>query len=137
MFIVLMVLPFLEAWITGDKREHHLLQRPRNAPTRTAVMVALMTFYGLVWAAGGNDIIAIKLHASINQITYFMRVAVFVGPVIAFFDHPPLVHLAPAPRQREAAPRLRDGHHHALGRGRLHRAAPADQRDERLHAHRT
>ena len=48
-------------------------------------MVALMTIYGLFWAAGGNDIIAIKLHVSINQITYFMRVAVFVGPVIAFF----------------------------------------------------
>ncbi|WKN50008.1 ubiquinol-cytochrome c reductase cytochrome b subunit [Nocardioides sp. Arc9.136] len=84
LFTVLLLLPFLEAWITGDKREHHLLQRPRNAPTRTAVMVALMTLYGLFWAAGGNDIIAIKLHLSINQITYFMRAAVFIGPVIAF-----------------------------------------------------
>jgi ubiquinol-cytochrome c reductase cytochrome b subunit len=84
MFTILLVLPFIEAWITGDKREHHLLRRPRNAPTSTAVMVALMTFYGLLWAAGGNDIIAIKLHASINQITYFMRAAVFIGPVIAF-----------------------------------------------------
>ena len=90
-------------------------------------MVALMTFYGLLWAAGGNDIIAIKLHLSINQITYFMRVAVFIGPVIAFMHHPPLVHLAAAPRQRDAAARLRDRHHHALPRGRLHRAAPADQ----------
>ena len=85
MFTILMLLPFLEAWITGDKREHHLLERPRNAPTRTALMVSLMTFYGLLWAAGGNDIIAIKLNASINQITYFMRVAVFVGPAIAFW----------------------------------------------------
>ena len=84
MFLILMLLPFLEAWITGDKREHHLLQRPRNAPTRTALMVALMTLYGLLWAAGGNDIIAIKLHASINQITYFLRAAVFIGPVLAF-----------------------------------------------------
>jgi ubiquinol-cytochrome c reductase cytochrome b subunit len=84
MFTILLMLPFIEAWITGDKREHHLLQRPRNAPTRTATMVALMTFYGLMWAAGGNDIIAIKLHASINQITYFMRGAVFIGPVVAF-----------------------------------------------------
>jgi ubiquinol-cytochrome c reductase cytochrome b subunit len=84
MFTILMMLPFLEAWVTGDKREHHLLQRPRNAPTRTALMVALMTFYGLLWAAGGNDIIAIQLHMSINQITYFLRFAVFVGPVIAF-----------------------------------------------------
>jgi len=85
MFTILLMLPFIEAWITGDKREHHLLERPRNAPTRTATMVALMTFYGLMWIAGGNDIIAIKLHLSINQITYFLRVAVFVGPVIAFF----------------------------------------------------
>ena len=85
MFTILMLLPFIESWITGDKRDHHLLQRPRNAPTRTAVMVSLMTFYGLMWAAGGNDIIAITLHASINQITYFMRAAVFIGPAIAFF----------------------------------------------------
>src|SRR6187431_1952626 len=84
MFTILLLLPFIEAWITGDKRDHHLLQRPRNAPTRTATMVALMTMYGLFWAAGGNDIIAIRLHLSINQITYFMRGAVFIGPVIAF-----------------------------------------------------
>jgi ubiquinol-cytochrome c reductase cytochrome b subunit len=84
MFTILLLLPFIEAWITGDKRDHHLLQRPRNAPTRTATMVALMTMYGLFWAAGGNDIIAIELHLSINQITYFMRAAVFIGPVIAF-----------------------------------------------------
>ena len=47
-------------------------------------MVALMTFYGLTWAAGGNDIIATHLRLSINQITYFNRAAVFIGPVIAF-----------------------------------------------------
>ena len=76
--------PFIEAWITGDKREHHLLQRPRNAPTRTAFLVAMMTAYGLLWAAGGNDILADKFHISLNAITYFMRVAVFVLPVIAF-----------------------------------------------------
>ena len=81
---ILAMLPFLESWITGDKRDHHLLQRPRNAPTRTALMVSLMTFYALSWAAGGNDIIAIKLHLSINQITYFLRAAVFIGPLIAF-----------------------------------------------------
>ena len=84
LFLIVMSLPFVEAWITGDKREHHLLQRPRNAPTRTAVMVSLMTLYGLLWAAGGNDIIAIKLNLSINQITYFLRAAVFIGPLIAF-----------------------------------------------------
>ncbi len=84
LLLVVMLLPFLDAWITKDKRDHHLLYRPRDAPTRTALMVSLMTFYGLAWAAGGNDIIAIKLHLSINQITYFLRAAVFIGPLIAF-----------------------------------------------------
>jgi ubiquinol-cytochrome c reductase cytochrome b subunit len=77
--------PFLEAWVTGDKREHHLLQRPRNAPTRTAFLAAMVTLYGLLWAAGGNDILAIKFHLNLNYITYFMRVAVFVLPVIVFW----------------------------------------------------
>jgi ubiquinol-cytochrome c reductase cytochrome b subunit len=76
--------PWLEAWVTGDKREHHLLQRPRNAPTRTAFLVGGMTLYGLLWIAGGNDIMATMFNLNLNYITYFMRVAVFVGPVIAF-----------------------------------------------------
>jgi ubiquinol-cytochrome c reductase cytochrome b subunit len=83
-FTAFMAYPFLEAWITGDKREHHLLQRPRNAPTRTAFLAGMMTLYGLLWAAGGNDILAVVFHLNLNYITYFMRVAVFVGPVVAF-----------------------------------------------------
>src|SRR4029453_13699756 len=84
MFTILLMLPFVEAWITGDKREHHLLRRPRNAPTRTALMVALMTFIGITWQATANDLIAIKFDLSLNQITYFNRIMVFAGPVIAF-----------------------------------------------------
>jgi ubiquinol-cytochrome c reductase cytochrome b subunit len=83
-FTTFMAYPFLEAWITGDKREHHLLQRPRNAPTRTAFLVGMMTLFGLLWMEGGNDILAVQLHLNLNYITYFMRGAVFVGPVIAF-----------------------------------------------------
>ena len=76
--------PFLEAWLTGDKRQHNLLDRPRNAPTRTALGVAGITWYGLFWAGGGNDIIATQFSVSLNAVTWFLRVAVFVGPVIAF-----------------------------------------------------
>jgi len=83
-FGAVLMYPFIEAWITGDQGEHHLLQRPRNAPTRTAFLVAMMTLYGLLWAAGGNDILAVIFHLNLNQITWFMRAAVFVGPVIAF-----------------------------------------------------
>src|SRR3954452_13501150 len=77
--------PFLEAWVTGDKREHHLLQRPRNAPTRTAFLAAMVTVYGLLWAAGGNDILATTFHMNLNSITYFMRAAVFIIPPIVFY----------------------------------------------------
>jgi ubiquinol-cytochrome c reductase cytochrome b subunit len=83
-FGLVLMYPFIEAWITGDKREHHLLQRPRNAPNRTAFLTAMMTLYGLLWAAGGNDILAVIFNLNLNYITYFMRVAIFVGPVIAF-----------------------------------------------------
>ncbi len=83
-FTAVLAYPFIEQWITGDKREHHLLQRPRNAPNRTAFLVAMMTLFGLLWAAGGNDILAVIFHLDLNFITYFMRVAIFVAPPLAF-----------------------------------------------------
>ena len=76
--------PFLEAWVTGDKREHHLLDRPRNAPTRTALGVMAITFYLLLLAGGGNDIIATRFNLSINDITTFLRVMVIVVPPLTF-----------------------------------------------------
>jgi ubiquinol-cytochrome c reductase cytochrome b subunit len=84
LFTCLGAYPFVEAWITGDRREHHLLQRPRNAPTRTGFGVAGMTAYGLLWIAGGNDLLATHFRMSIYAITWFMRFAIFVGPVLAF-----------------------------------------------------
>ena len=44
----------------------------------------MITLYGLLWAAGGNDILATQFHLNLNQITYFMRGAIFVLPVIVF-----------------------------------------------------
>ncbi|TCJ23746.1 ubiquinol-cytochrome c reductase cytochrome b subunit [Nocardioides jejuensis] len=81
---IMMMWPFLEAWVTGDKKEHHILDRPRNAPTRTAFLAAMMSIYGLLWAAGGNDLLATQLSMDMEWITRFMRVAVFVVPVLVF-----------------------------------------------------
>ncbi|MFF6774867.1 cytochrome bc complex cytochrome b subunit [Streptomyces sp. NPDC012637] len=78
------VYPFIESWITGDKREHHIAQRPRNAPTRTAFGVAWITAYMIMLVGGGNDLWATHFHLSINAITWFVRIFFFVGPVIAF-----------------------------------------------------
>ncbi|HET6938685.1 MAG TPA: ubiquinol-cytochrome c reductase cytochrome b subunit, partial [Nocardioides sp.] len=83
-FLLVMTWPFLEAWVTGDRREHHVLQRPRDAPTRTAFMAALIAAYGLLWMAGGNDILATRFHLSLNGITETIRIAIFVVPVLVF-----------------------------------------------------
>jgi ubiquinol-cytochrome c reductase cytochrome b subunit len=85
-FVTLVALyPFIESWITGDKREHHLLDRPRNMPTRTGIGAAFITFYGLLWIGGGNDLIATHFNVSLNNVTWFLRFAVFLGPVFAFW----------------------------------------------------
>ena len=76
--------PFIEKWMTGDNREHHILDRPYQAPTRTAFGVAMMTVYAMFWIGGGNDIIATTFDMSLNGITWFLRIAVFVAPVLAF-----------------------------------------------------
>jgi ubiquinol-cytochrome c reductase cytochrome b subunit len=76
--------PFLEQWITGDRREHHVNDRPRNAPTRTAIGIATITVYGILWAEGANDIIADQLNIPLYWITWAARVGIFVGPAIAY-----------------------------------------------------
>jgi ubiquinol-cytochrome c reductase cytochrome b subunit len=76
--------PFLERWATGDKSEHHVNDRPRNAPTRTAIGIAAITFYGVFWAEGANDIIADHLDVSLQATTEIARWAVVAAPVLAY-----------------------------------------------------
>ncbi|MFE3449053.1 cytochrome bc complex cytochrome b subunit [Nonomuraea sp. NPDC059194] len=76
--------PFLEQWITGDRREHHVADRPRNNPHRTSIGMAAVTFYGVLWLLGANDEISANFHISLNWTTYIGRVLVIFGPVIAY-----------------------------------------------------
>jgi ubiquinol-cytochrome c reductase cytochrome b subunit len=76
--------PFIEQWITGDKREHHILDRPRNAPNRTALGVMSLTFMLVALLNGGNDLIATAFDLSINQIMWFSRIGIIVLPPLAF-----------------------------------------------------
>ena len=77
--------PFFEQWATGDKSYHNIIDRPRNAPVRTATGVAVITFYGVMWAEGANDVLADKFQIPLYTITWIARVLVFVGPAIAYF----------------------------------------------------
>lgn len=77
--------PFFEAWVTGDRREHHIAERPRNAPVRTAIGAAGITFYAALWAAASSDIIATHFRLSIEGVIHALQFATVVGPFIAFF----------------------------------------------------
>lgn len=82
--LLVVVYPFVEHWIIGDQRDHHLLQRPRDTPTRTAIGVAGMTFYGVLWAAGSADVMAHQLALSFNQVITTYQIGLLVGPIVAF-----------------------------------------------------
>jgi ubiquinol-cytochrome c reductase cytochrome b subunit len=77
--------PFLERWITGDKSEHHVNDRPRNAPTRTGIGVAAVVFYGVLWLEGANDLIADQLQIPLFTLTWIARFAIFLGPAIGYW----------------------------------------------------
>jgi len=85
LFTFLFAYPFVEARVTRDDREHHVLDRPRNVPVRTGLGVAFLTAFIILAVAGSNDLIATHFHMSLNAITWALRVLLFVGPVITFW----------------------------------------------------
>ncbi|MDQ1137225.1 ubiquinol-cytochrome c reductase cytochrome b subunit [Microbacterium sp. SORGH_AS 1204] len=86
LFIVLVLIyPFIEAWVTGDKREHHIAQRPRNAATRTAIGAAGVTFYAVMWAAASSDIVATHFHLTMEGVIHALQALLILGPILAYF----------------------------------------------------
>ncbi|MGW9112921.1 cytochrome bc1 complex cytochrome b subunit [Microbacterium sp. NPDC055683] len=83
--IAVFLYPFIEAWVTGDKREHHIAQRPRNAATRTAIGAAGVVMYAVMWAAASSDIIATHFRLTMEGIIHFLQVSLFVAPVVVYF----------------------------------------------------
>jgi ubiquinol-cytochrome c reductase cytochrome b subunit len=77
--------PFIEKWVTADDREHHVLDRPRNAPTRTAIGAAGVMFYAVLWAGASTDLIATNFQMNLNQVLISMQILLIIGPVIAYW----------------------------------------------------
>jgi ubiquinol-cytochrome c reductase cytochrome b subunit len=76
--------PFFERWVTGDKAAHQINDRPRNAPARTGISVAVVVFYGVLWTEGANDVLADYLHVPLYTVTWIARVLVIAAPVAAY-----------------------------------------------------
>ena len=83
-FLAAMSYPFVEGWFTGDRDAHHVLTRPRDAPARTGIGVAGVVVYGVLWLAGGSDVIAMKLALSNEGLIFALRLTLVFGPLAAF-----------------------------------------------------
>jgi ubiquinol-cytochrome c reductase cytochrome b subunit len=85
LLVVVAIYPFIEAWVTGDKREHHYAQRPRNSATRTAIGAAGVTMYAVLWAAAASDIIATHFKLTMEGVILTLQILLILGPIIAYF----------------------------------------------------
>src|SRR6478609_5635617 len=84
MFTVLALYPIIERKLTGDTASHHLLQRPRDVPVRTALGAMGLAFYLWLWMSGGNDVIANKFNISLNAMTWVGRIGMIVVPPLVY-----------------------------------------------------
>jgi len=85
MFNLLALYPAIESWATKDKAFHNLLQRPRDVPVRTALGVMTLTFYGVLFIGGQNDILARTFDWSLQATSWTLRVLLIAAPPIAFY----------------------------------------------------
>ena len=111
LFTLLALYPFLEAKFTGDKKSHNLLQRPREAPTRTALGAMAVSFYLVLWISGGNDIIAHTFSISLNAMTWAGRIGLHRHSADRVQGHEDDLHRAEQAGRRDRVARRRDRHH--------------------------
>jgi len=78
------IYPFFEEWVVGGREEYNILDRPRNAPTRTGLGVAGIVFYGALWGAASADIAATRFQVSIESVIHFYQATLVVGPIVGF-----------------------------------------------------
>ncbi len=81
-FTLFWVWPFVAAKISGDRAEHHLLDRPRDRPKHTAAGATGLAFYFTLFGASSTDVLANFFHISLNNVIWFFRIAVIVVPIV-------------------------------------------------------
>jgi ubiquinol-cytochrome c reductase cytochrome b subunit len=83
-FGIIMVWPWIERRFSRDQAEHHLLDRPRDAPARTATGMAGLVLFFIPFLEGGNDIAAVLLNVPVETITRILQFAFFIAPVVTW-----------------------------------------------------
>ncbi|MBW3590747.1 MAG: ubiquinol-cytochrome c reductase cytochrome b subunit [Actinobacteria bacterium] len=80
-FTLLYLWPFLEAFFTSDHKPHHLLDRPRDRPMRTALGTATLSFYFILFAAASNDLLAKWLRVPVENVVVAYQILAFALPL--------------------------------------------------------
>jgi ubiquinol-cytochrome c reductase cytochrome b subunit len=81
-FTVLYAWPFIEARVTGDRDEHHLLDRPRDRPVRTALGAAAISGFVVLLLAGSDDVFVAEFDWSIVTVRDLERILFLVLPAL-------------------------------------------------------
>jgi ubiquinol-cytochrome c reductase cytochrome b subunit len=82
-FGILFLWPSLERRFTNDYAFHNLLDRPRDAPWRTAAGVAVVTWVFLIFLAGSADRVQVLFDLSYSAQLWIFRVLIWVAPLVA------------------------------------------------------
>jgi len=84
-FLFLVSWPFLERRVTDDDAFHNLLDRPRDAPWRTAIGTAFITWVFLIFLAGAADRATVFFGLSYQSEIWAFRILVWVVPLVVLF----------------------------------------------------
>jgi ubiquinol-cytochrome c reductase cytochrome b subunit len=74
--------PAIERRFTGDNQIHHLLDRPRDRPKRTAAGAAMLALMFTLLGASATDVLANFFQVSLNEVLWTFRVLVIVVPIV-------------------------------------------------------
>ncbi|WP_433299263.1 cytochrome bc1 complex cytochrome b subunit [Pseudonocardia sp. CA-142604] len=84
-YLIAAAYPWLERRLAKDHAHHHLLQRPRDAPVRTALGAMAVSFYAVLTLSGSNDQIAFYFNISLNATIWAGRIGLLILPPIAYY----------------------------------------------------
>jgi ubiquinol-cytochrome c reductase cytochrome b subunit len=102
LFTIVALWPFIEARLTGDHDEHHVLDPIWAQPVRFASGIAILVIFGVLTLAGGNDVLAFYFSTDIQTLTRIFQVMVIVLPIVSWIV---AYRLARSLRRRAAADR--------------------------------
>jgi ubiquinol-cytochrome c reductase cytochrome b subunit len=81
-FLFLLLWPFIEARLTGDRAPHDVLEKPTQVPLRVGVGAALIFEGLLLTIAAGDDQTAATLHVRLDTLVWLYRSALLLGPIV-------------------------------------------------------